>query len=88
MNESTRRYRPPQDSNYARLGWWAGHGAELVGAVAGLIVGFILGVLLEAIFPAGNFGWVPWLTLVVGAFGLRAAVRRQFNQQRPPTPGR
>jgi hypothetical protein len=80
MNEPTRRYRPPRESNYARLGWWAGHGAELVGAVAGLVAGFILGVLLEALFPAGNFGWVPLVGLVVGAIGLRYVVRRRLER--------
>jgi hypothetical protein len=74
------RYRPPRQSSYAKAGWWAGHGAELIGAVAGLIVGFVVAVALEAIAPAGNYGWLPWLGLVVGAFGLRAVVGRQFRR--------
>jgi hypothetical protein len=82
MNEPTRRYRPPQESNYARGAWWAGHGAELIGAIAGLVAGFILGVLLEAIAPAGNYGAAPLIGLVVGALGLRWWVGRQFRDRR------
>lgn len=81
MQEPTRRYRPPSDSSYAKLGWWATHAAEVAGAVTGFIIGFILGVLLETIAPAGNYGAVPWIGLLVGAFGLRYVVRRQFRDR-------
>jgi len=79
MNEPTRRYRHPRDSNYTKASWWAGHGAELVGAVAGFLVGLVLFLVVEAAAPATDLSWLPWLLLVAGALGLRAVVRRQFH---------
>jgi hypothetical protein len=79
MNQPSRRYRPPRQSSYAKGSWWAGHGAELIGAVAGLIVGFVIAVLAEAVAPAGNYGFLPWVGLVAGALGLRTVISRRLR---------
>ena len=81
-------YRRPGESSYARVGWWAGHGAELVGAIAGFVVGFLVLMAVGAVAPRAEVGWIPWLTMVVGALGLRWLVRRQFTSGRRGTPGR
>jgi uncharacterized membrane protein YdcZ (DUF606 family) len=80
MNEATRRYRPPRQSSYAKPGWWAGHSAEVIGAVTGFIVGFIVLLVIQVVAPAAEVGWIPWLTLLAGAFGLRYVVGRQFRR--------
>jgi hypothetical protein len=77
-----RRYRRPHESSYARGSWWATHGAELAGAIGGFLVGFLVAFGVEVIAPAADLGWLPWLTMVAGALGLRWAVRRQFRQHR------
>lgn len=72
-------YRRPSESNYAKVSWWAGHGAELVGAVAGFVVGFIVLLIVGAFAPDAEVGWIPLVTLVAGALGLRAVISRQLR---------
>ena len=81
MNEPT-RYRRPSESSYARGSWWTSHAAELIGAIAGFLVGFVIGAVLQVVAPAVEVGWLPWLTMIVGALGLRWAVGRQFHNRR------
>jgi dolichol kinase len=79
MSEPT-RYRPPSQSAYTRVSWWAGHGAELIGAVAGFLVGFVILLVVQAFTPSDAVGWIPLVTLVVGALGLRALVGRTLRR--------
>jgi hypothetical protein len=79
MNQPT-RYRRPSQSNYARGSWWAGHGAELIGAVAGFLVGFVVLLGIGAVAPEAEVGWIPLVTLIAGAFGLRAAIGRTLRR--------
>ena len=73
-------YRPPGQSGYARIGWWTTHGAELVGVVAGIVGGLFVSLVLEAIVPAGNYGWVPLVLALIGGLGLRAITRRATRE--------
>jgi hypothetical protein len=73
--------RPLSQSNYARGSWWATHAAELIGAIAGFLGGLMVGFLGELVAPAGNYGWLPVLGLLVGGLGVRWAVGRQFRSE-------
>jgi hypothetical protein len=77
-----RRYRPPHQSNYARGSWWATHAAELAGALGGFLIGFVVAFAVEVTTPAVSLGWLPWLTMLAGAVGVRWAFGRQFRQRR------
>jgi hypothetical protein len=79
-------YRPPGQSGYARIGWWATHGAELVGVVAGFVGGLFVSLVLEVIAPAGNYGWVPLVLALIGGLGLRAITRRATREGGPNDP--
>jgi hypothetical protein len=76
MKEQIGRYRRPGQSSYAKGGWWVANFAELVGGVGGFVVGFLLLVASELVAPQLDLGWVPFVTTIVGAFGLRALVKR------------
>jgi hypothetical protein len=80
MKEQIGTYRRPSQSNYAKPSFWAGHAAELIGAVAGFALGFILLLLFGYLAPNSDLGWVPWITMLVGALGTRAVVLRQFRR--------
>lgn len=70
-------YRRPAQSAYAKGSWWAAHGAELGGAVVGFAVGFVVLMVVSAIEPSSEAGWIPVVTAIVGALTLRTVVRRQ-----------
>lgn len=70
-------YRPPSQSSYARPGWWVAHFAELLGGILGFAIGFLLLVVGELAAPRLDLGWVPFVTTLAGALGLRALVKRQ-----------
>jgi preprotein translocase subunit Sss1 len=78
--EQPTRYRRPSESAYTKGAWWAGHGAELIGATAGFAIGFVILLLVQAAAPGAEVGWIPLATLVIGAFGLRTLVRRQLRR--------
>lgn len=80
MNEHIGKYRPPSESGYAKVSWWAAHGAELIGAVAGFIIGFIVLLVVGAFAPDAEVGWIPLVTLVAGALGLRAVIGRTLQR--------
>jgi uncharacterized membrane protein len=69
-------YRPPRESSYAKAGWWTAHLGELAGAIGGFLFGFLLLLGISVIYPDNELGWIPLVTLVVGALGVRAVVRR------------
>jgi hypothetical protein len=69
-------YRRPSRSSYARGGWWVAHFAELLGGIAGFAIGFLLLMAGELAAPRLDLGWVPFVTALAGALGLRALVKR------------
>jgi len=73
-------YRRPSQSSYASGAWWMANFAELAGGVLGFAVGFLLLVAGELAAPRLDLGFMPFVTTVVGALGLRALVKRR------PTP--
>jgi len=71
-----RGYRRPSQSSYAKGGWWVANFAELVGGAIGFALGFLLLVASELVAPRLDLGFVPFVTTIVGALGLRALVKR------------
>lgn len=70
-------YRRPSQSSYTKGAWWMANFAELAGGIAGFAIGFLLLVIGELAAPRLDLGWVPFVTTLAGALGLRALVKRQ-----------